>query len=126
MHQAYRRTMQFIKLAKYQNKYCGIHSGNQNPSGNGMSFSYNKSAKVKSLNRRIVKSSGFSSSNQLAFRPISQETSRKWEKSARESTYICNQAADFIRCLTRVQDDMLTQLQIIQSYKAKGKSLVRS
>ena len=54
-------------------------------------------------------------------RPISQVSLRKWEKSARESSVICNQAAGFNRCLVKVQQDMQSQLKAIRS-EQKGKS----
>ena len=54
-------------------------------------------------------------------RPISQENLRKWEKSARESTIICNQAAGFNRCLLKVQQNMGTQLKAIR-VESKGKA----
>ena len=54
-------------------------------------------------------------------RPISQDTLRKWEKSARESSVICNQAAGFNRCLMKVQQDMQSQLKAIR-LEHKGKS----
>ena len=51
-----------------------------------------------------------------ASRPVSQETLRKWERSARGQSYMCNQAAAFSRCLTKVQESMASQLT------SKGKS----
>ena len=54
-------------------------------------------------------------------RPISQENLRKWEKSARESTIICNQAAGFNRCLLKVQQNMGAQLKAIR-VESKGKA----
>ena len=35
---------------------------------------------------------------------------------------MCNQAAAFSRCLTKVQDNMVSQLKLIQSVTSKGKS----
>ena len=54
-------------------------------------------------------------------RPISQENLRKWEKSARESTIICNQAAGFNRCLLKVQQSMGAQLKAIR-VESKGRA----
>ena len=54
-------------------------------------------------------------------RRISQETLRRWEKSAREATVICNQAASFNRCLFKVQQNMQEQFKIVRS-ESKGKS----
>ena len=46
----------------------------------------------------------------------------QWEKSACEATYMCNQAAGFSRCLSKVQQDLSSQLKIIQAEHSKGKS----
>ena len=56
-----------------------------------------------------------------ASRRISQDTLRKWEKSSREASVICNQSASFNRCLFKVQQEMQTQLKIIRG-EAKGKA----
>ena len=53
---------------------------------------------------------------------MSQDTLRKWERAARDQTYMCNQAAAFSRCLTKVQENMSSQLKVIQGITAKGKS----
>ena len=57
-----------------------------------------------------------------ASRPVSQETLRKWERSARDQSYMCNQAAAFTRCLTKVQESMASQLKVIKGVTSKGKS----
>ena len=57
-------------------------------------------------------------------RPISQENLRKWERSTRESTVICNQAAGFNRCLLKIQQNMATQLKAIR-VESKGKGPTR-
>ena len=46
----------------------------------------------------------------------------KWEKSACEATCMCNQAAGLSRCLGKVQEDLSSQLKIIQAERSKGKS----
>ena len=61
-----------------------------------------------------------------ASRPISQDTLRKWERAARDQTYMCNQAASFSRCLTKVQDSMASHLKVLQTDKGKGKSTGKS
>ena len=57
-----------------------------------------------------------------ASRPVSQDTLRKWERAVRDQSYMCNQAASFSRCLTKVQDSMANQLKLLQNDKGKGKS----
>ena len=46
---------------------------------------------------------------------------RKWERSSRESSVICNQAASFNRCLLKIQQNMQTQLRAIRT-DSKGKA----
>ena len=60
-----------------------------------------------------------------ASRRISQESLRRWEKSAREASVICNQAASFNRCLFRVQKDMQSQLRSLRT-DCKGKGAAKS
>ena len=62
----------------------------------------------------------------LVSQPIAQETLRKMERLARDSTFMCNQATGFICCFTKVQDSMATQLKIIQAKKVTGKSATKS
>ena len=52
---------------------------------------------------------------------ISQESLRRWEKSAREATVICSQTGSFNHCLFKVQQDMQSQLKSVCS-DTKGKS----
>ena len=57
---------------------------------------------------------------------INQDILRRWERSAREQTFMCNQAAGLSCCLGRVQDSMVAQLKTLHHEKGKGKSSVRS
>ena len=57
--------------------------------------------------------------------PISQDTLRKWERSARESSFICNQVDSFSCCLIRVQGNIAAHLKVIRDNKAKGKSSLK-
>ena len=59
-------------------------------------------------------------------RPVFQETLMKWERSAREQTLMCNQAAGFSWCITKVQDPMVAQLKTLQTDMGKGKTSGRS
>ena len=56
--------------------------------------------------------------------PISQENLRKWERSARESTVICNHAASFNCCLLKIQQNMNFQLKAIR-VESKGKTAAK-
>ena len=85
-----------------------------------VSFWGNDSVKLNSSYSRIACSSGLATPAP-ASRPLSQDTLRIWEKSAREASYIYNQAAGFSRCLSKVQNSMQVQLRKIQSEQSKGK-----
>ena len=74
------------------------------------------------LNSSFPKIANWSLSSSPASRPISQYTLRMWEWAARYQTYLCNQAAAFSRCLTKVQENMSSHLKVIQSVTSKGKS----
>ena len=80
-------------------------------------------ANLKSTFNRVAKHSFPSApSSQL----INQDTSRRWERSAREQTFMCSQAAGLSRCLTKVQDSMVAQLKTLHLDKGKGKASGRS
>ena len=103
----------FVKPAKSQVKWYGLHPSQDKPAG---SVSWH--CDVAKLNR----SSGLTSPAP-ASRTISQDTLRRWEKSARETTYVCNQAAGLSRCINKVHKTMTDQLKVIQSEQPKGKSV---
>ena len=113
----------FIKPAKSQGKWYGLHPGQDKPA-ESVSFWHSESAKLNSMYSRVAKSSGLTSPAPFS-RPISQDMLRKWEKSAREATYVGNQAAGLNRCLNKVQQNMTSQLKILQTEQSKGKSADR-
>ena len=80
--------------------------------------------KVNSTYSRIDKAAGIASTAP-ASRQISQDNLRRWEKSAREASIICNQTASFNRCIYKVQDSMQAQLKMVKSDLSKGKSSER-
>ena len=82
------------------------------------------SSKVNSTYSRIAKAAGLASTAPPS-RQISQDNLRRWEKSAREASITCNQAAAFNRCVYKVQENMQTQLKIVKSELSKGKSSER-
>ena len=59
-------------------------------------------------------------------RSINQDTLRSWKRSARECTFMCNQAAHVSRCLTKVQESMVAQLKTLNLDRGKGKTSGRS
>ena len=111
---------QFLKPPRSQAKWCGAHQQTKSNTAETVSPWSSDAAKVNSGYLRIARQAGIATSPPQS-RPISQDSLRKWEKSARESSVICNQAAGFNRCLVKVQQDMQSQLKTIRS-EQKGKS----
>ena len=70
---------------------------------------------------RMARAAGIASTPP-ASRQITQDNLRRWEKSAREASTICNQAAGFNRCLYKVQENMQSKLKIFRTDLSKGKS----
>ena len=118
---------QFVKPVRSQAKWYGFVADKQKGEAatDRTVLSWNTDAsKVNSTYSRIAKAAGISSTPP-ASRQISQDNLRRWEKSAREASTICYQAAGFNRCLYRVQDNMKSQLKTIKTELAKGKSSSR-
>ena len=111
---------QFIKPAKSQGKWYSLHPYQNKPACSVLSW-HSDTARVNSTYSRIARSSGLTTPAPPSHY-ISQDTLRKWEKSAREATYMCNQAAGLSRCLCKVQQDLFSQLKIIQTEHSKGTS----
>ena len=110
---------QFLRPAKSQSRWYGLSSDHKaDPSA--VSTWYTDTCKLNSSYCRIARQSGLTSTHPTS-RRISQETLRRWEKSAREATVICNQAARFNRCVFKVQQNMQEQLRTVQT-ESKGKS----
>ena len=108
----------FLRPARTQSKWYGLHSDPKAESSQISSWNIDAS-KLNSSYSRIAKYTGLSSTPP-ASRRISQETLRRWERSARETSVICNQAASFNRCLFKVQQN---QLKILKAEnKGKGSS----
>ena len=112
---------QFVKPPKTL-KWYGMHCEKKDFFRSRVHTWTNELAMLKSTFPRIANRSLPSAP---ASRPVSQDTLRKWERAARDQSYMCNQAAAFSRCLTRVQDNMASQLKIIQGVTCKGKSATK-
>ena len=114
---------QFVRPPKSQAKWYSFvpnrPSGDQDPR-TVHTWSMDAS-KVNSSYSCIAKAASIASTAP-ALRQISQDNLRRWEKSAREASIICNQAAAFNRCLYKVQDSMQTHLKVMKSESSKGKS----
>ena len=100
---------QFVCPAKSQSKWYGVHAEPKKDSSSAVKTWNTGSSHINSTYFRITRQAGIASNPPLS-RPISQENLRKWEKSARESSINCNQAAGFNHCLLKIQQNMQTQL----------------
>ena len=114
---------QFVKHSKSQATWYGLHPNQNKPSGS-VCFWHCDSAILNSVYSRRARSSRLTSPAPTSH-TLSQDTLRRWEKAARESTYICTQAAGLSRCLNSVQQDMQTQIKVLQSEQTKRKSAGR-
>ena len=108
----------FVRSPKSQGKWYGFHAEPKKDSDH-ISSLHTGSSRLNSTYLRIARQAGIASSPMS--RPISQENLRKWERSARESTVICNQAAGFNRCLLKIQQSMQSQLKAVR-VESKGKT----
>ena len=111
---------QFVWMAKSQSEWYNLHAEVKKDSSDSLKSWNTGSSRLNSTYLRIARQAGIASNPPLS-RPISQENLRKWERSARESSVICNQAARFNRCLLKVQQNMQSHLKTIQT-ESKGKS----
>ena len=112
---------QFLKSPRSQAKWYGCHPQQKSDTTENLTSWSTDSSKLNSGYLRIARQAGIATSPPQS-RPISQDTLRKWEKSARESSVICNQTAGFNRCLMKVQQDMQSQLKAIRlEHKSSSK-----
>ena len=109
---------QFLRPAKSQSKWYGLSSDHK-ADPTAVSSWCTDACKLNSSYSRIARQFGLSTSHPTS-RRISQETLRRLQKSAREATVICNQAASFNRCLFKVQQNMQEQFRTVRS-ESKGK-----
>ena len=82
---------------------------------------HNTEVKVNSQFPRITRASAYPSTGPPS-RPISQESVRRWERAAREDSYIVNHAVGFNRCSTELQDRMSQNIALLSSCINKGKA----
>ena len=115
---------QFIKVPKSQEKWYKMHllkSDGPHRPGRSVFNWRNTEAKVNSQFPRITKASAYPSTGPPS-RPIAQEALRRWERAAREDSYIINHAAGFSRCSTELQDKMSQNIALLCSRLNKGKA----
>ena len=111
---------QFVRPPKSQQKWYGFHANPKKDSEQTVSTWHTGSSRLNSTYLRIARQAGIATSPPMS-RPISQENLRKWERSARESTVICNHTVGFNRCLLKIQGNMNNQLKALR-VESKGKA----
>ena len=115
---------QFVKVFKTQSKWYKMHmlkaEGTQRPGRSVFSWR-NTEAKVNSQFPRITRAAAYPATGPPC-RPISQESLRRWERTAREDSYIINHAAGFNRCSTELQDRVTQNIALLGSKLNKGKT----
>ena len=108
----------FLRPPKPQTKWYGLYSDQQLDPTSVTSW-HTGPDKFNNSFGRIARKAALAATPP-ASRRISQDTLRHWERTARESSVVCNQMASFNRCLFKVQGDMQAQLKVIR-LENKGK-----
>ena len=108
---------QFVKTPR-SSKWYAMHTDKDSASTTVCDWSP-EPAKLYSTFTRVARRSLPSAP---VSRTFSQDTLRSWERSFREQSVMCNQAAGLSRCLTKVQDSMVTQLKSCRVDTGKGKA----
>ena len=115
---------QFIRTPKSQSKWYRQHRLRQDSSSRpGRTiFSWSDSeARLNAQYSRVAKASAYPQSGP-ASRPVPQDILRRWEKCAREGTYITNHAAAFNRCTSEIQEKMNSHISLLSDVIVKGKA----
>ena len=108
----------FLKTPRSQAKWYGLYSEEQTDPTKVSSWCTGH-CKLNSSFGRMSRKAALGSTPP-ASRRISQDTLRRWERTAREASVVCNRPASFNRCLFKVQKDMQAQLKMVRS-ESKGK-----
>ena len=115
---------QFIKVPKSQARWYQMYTikqdGPHRPGKKLFSW-HNTEAKLNSQFSRITKASAYPAAGPPS-RPIPQEYLGRWEKCARENSYIINSAAGFNRCTSELQEKMSGNVAMLYSCINKGKA----
>ena len=109
---------QFVKTPR-SSKWYAMHTDKKDSVSTTVRDWSPEPAKLNSTFSRVARRSLPSAPASHTF---SQDTLRRWERAFREQSVMCNQAAGLSRCLTKVQDSMVTQLKSLRVDKAKDKS----
>ena len=114
----------FIKVPKSKSRWYTMHmlrSEEPNKPRCSVFSWHNTEAKVNSQFPRITKASAYPSAGPPS-RQLSQESLRRWERCAREDSYIVNHAASFSRCSMELQERMSQHISMLSNRINKGKA----
>ena len=115
---------QFIRTPKSQSKWYRQHrlrqDSNSRPGRTIFSWS-DSEARLNAQYSRVAKASAYPQSCP-ASRPVPQDILRRWEKCAREGTYITNHTAAFNRCTSEIQEKMNSHISLLSDVIVKGKA----
>ena len=113
---------QFVRPPKSQLKWYELFSDQKSSTATRDSVTSwsTDASKLNSSYSRIARAAGIAATPPPS-RQITHDNLRRWEKSAREASTFCNQAAGFNRCLLKVQENMQGQLKSIRTEITKGK-----
>ena len=113
---------QFVKTPR-SSKWYAMHTDKKDSVSATVCDWSPEPAKLNSTFTRVARRSLPSAPASCTF---SQDTLRRWERAFREQSVMCNQAAGLSRCLTKVQDSMVTQLKSLRVDTGKGKAAERT
>ena len=113
---------QFVKTPR-SSKWYAIHTDKKDSASATVCDWSLEPAKLNSTFTRVARRSLPSAP---ASRTFSQDTLRRWERAFLEQSVMCNQAAGLSRCLTKVQDSMVTQLKSLRVDTGKVKAAERT
>ena len=113
---------QFVKPPR-SSKWYAMHTDKKDSASTTVCDWSPELAKLNSTFTRVARRSLPSA---LASRTFRQDTLRRWEWVFREQSLMCNQVAGLSRCLTKVQDSMVTQLKSLRVDIGKGKTAERT
>ena len=115
---------QFVRTpksqAKWYQQYRIRQDTNTRPGKSIFSWS-DSEARLNSQFSRIAKVSSYPQLGP-ASRRVPQDILRRWEKCAREGTYVTNHAAAFNRCTNNIQEKMNAHIALLNDTSVKGKA----
>ena len=115
---------QFVRTpksqAKWYQQYRLRQDSNVRPGKTIFSWS-NSEARLNAQFSRIPKVSSYPQSGP-ASRPVPQDILHRWEKCAREGTYMTNHTAAFNHCTSDIQEKMNIHISLLNDTIVKGKA----